>query len=283
MPPIPASSAPPPRPAGRPARSRHAVGDGQGDEVRQVHCPRQGRPSPPCGREGTRHAEDDGRDRRGDEELPPERDERIGAALGDEVPRRVQRRRRRARGGWRRARRLSGQAPQPTGIGGQRPPPSGPSTRSASVRSAWRERHVSIACVEREHDVGVVDLGPPRRVGGEVEAPPGAVAELHVGERSSRRTARCWRSRRGPTATRAGRRGDQQAAPVALPVGGVAPPRRLLAAQERREREAVALRRDVDAHRLAQRRDHVDVLGEASTTVPWAAGSRGSRTMPRMW
>src|SRR6187402_3511069 len=35
----------------------------------------------------------------------------------------------------------------------------------------------------REHDGGVGDLGAPGGVGGQIEAPPRAVPELHVGER----------------------------------------------------------------------------------------------------
>ena len=55
---------------------------------------------------------------------------------------------------------------------------------------------------------------------------------------------------------------DENIAPVPFVVGGVAPRTGSLAAHERRQREPVALRRHVDAHRLAQGRHDVDIFGE---------------------
>ena len=77
---------------------------------------------------------------------------------------------------------------------------------------------------------------------------------------------------------------QHELAEVVLPVRRVAPPRRLLAAEEWRQRHPVALQRHVDADRLADRRHEVDVLREAVDDRAVTGRRRpGSRTMPTMW
>src|SRR5215813_12022520 len=62
--------------------------------------------------------------------------------------------------------------------------------------------------------------------------------------------------------------GNHAEAPIKLPVRGLAPPRRVAPLKERCERNAVALRRDLNAHRIAERREDVDVLREPFDDVP---------------
>src|ERR1043166_5238703 len=55
---------------------------------------------------------------------------------------------------------------------------------------------------------------------------------------------------------------EQNLAPVELPMRRVAPPGGALAAKERRQRQAVALRRHFDTHGLANRGEDIDVFCE---------------------
>ena len=114
-----------------------------------------------------------------------------------------------------------------------------------------------------QHNRRVRDLRAPRRVGCEIEALPRAVPELHIGERV--RAAHREVLTLEPLVPRPCMRTctEHRVAPVELPVGRVAPPRRLVAVHERRERNPVALHRNLDAHGIAQGREHVDVLREA--------------------
>ncbi len=115
----------------------------------------------------------------------------------------------------------------------------------------------------REHDRRIGHLGTPRRVGGEVEARPRAVPELHVRQRVGAPHGQVLPLE--PPIPRPLMRAEPQecVSPVVLPVGRVPPPRGLHSVHQHREGQAVALQRNLDPHRIAQRREHVDVLGEA--------------------
>ncbi len=156
----------------------------------------------------------------------------------------------------------SGYWPQAAGSGGQRPIPPSSFSMSARIRSACRDRHVSIACASGSTLAG--SSIAVRHVGSAARSKHShdAVAELHV-----RRF--CVATHREVTALEppiprplVRHRSDQLVAPVELPVRGVPPPRRVFAAQERCQRQAVALRRHRHADRVAHGRHQIDVLRE---------------------
>src|SRR5215218_4597296 len=95
---------------------------------------------------------------------------------------------------------------------------------------------------QRQHDGGVRRRRAPRRVGREIEAQPLTVSELHIGMavRSQRRKVSTFQR----TVPRPFHRhlSQQVPAPVELPVRRGAPPPGRLAAEERSERKPVALR-----------------------------------------
>ena len=173
-----------------------------------------------------------------------------------------------------------------TGWGaGQRPMPPSRRTMPVMVRSRVLGPPGQHGLGQGQDHGGVLGGGAPGGVGGEVEAQPGAVAELHVAvglgaehdqvlalEATVPRplAGATWPMKRVP--------------PVVLPVRGVRHHGGSSPARNGRQRQAVALggdRRSPIASHSVGKTSTFSV--KRSTTVPWASGRRGSRTMPTMW
>ena len=111
------------------------------------------------------------------------------------------------------------------------------------VRSRLRERQLSIAAASASTTDGVGDFRLPRRVGGQIEAAPRAVTEVHEAPVATAPHCQVLPFQPAVPWPLVVAVGDEGVAPIPLVVGRVAPHVGPLAASERRQWEAVALRR----------------------------------------
>ena len=203
-------------------------------------------------------------DQAGDEELTPQA--MNGSAL--RLATRFQPRagpQRSARGRWRRARRVRAAGARAP-VGWQRRPPPTAVLRGPGRRACGRRAVSATSASPARAAARWPGRRPRSATSGRPRCRSTASSRCRTARRrSGRRGARrgVASRARGPTATRAGswrspgRASRTPSAPASATLRGSSP------REERRERIAVALRRHVDVHRVAQRRHQVDVLGEA--------------------